>query len=68
MPKNRAGFIIGTYEGVQVDWTVIIIDSLSVTIASIKDDKKMWTVVVQWITLLAPPVEPIQPKKWGRPT
>ena len=24
MPKNKAGFIIATYEGVQVDWRVII--------------------------------------------
>ena len=45
MPRNRAGLIIATYEGVQVDWPVIIADGLSATIDSIKgkDGKKMWT-------------------------
>ena len=28
MPKNRAGFIITTYEGMKVDWLIIIADSL----------------------------------------
>ena len=65
MPKNRVGLIIATYEGVQVDWPVIIADSLSVAIDSVKDGKKMWTAVAQWLTLLALPVEPMQSKKRG---
>ena len=48
MPKNRANFIIPTYEGVQVDWSVIIADNLSAAIDSVKDGKKMWTAVAQW--------------------
>ena len=28
MPRNRAGLIIATYEGVQVDWPVMIADRL----------------------------------------
>ena len=68
MPRNRAGLIIATYEGVQVDWPVMIADGLSATIVSIKDGKKMWTTVAQWLTLLAPPVEPMKQRKRGRPT
>ena len=68
MPRNRAGLIIATYEGVQVDWPVMITDGLSAAIDSIKgkDGKKMWTEVAQWLTLLAPLVEPIKPRKQGR--
>ena len=46
----------------------MIADGLSVAIISIKDGKKMWTVVAQWLTLLAPPVEPMKQRKRGRPT
>ena len=53
MPRNIAGLIIATYKGVQVDWPVMIADVLSATIVSVKDGKKMWTVVAQWLTLLA---------------
>ena len=58
MPRNRVGLIIATYEGVQVDWPVIITDGLSVAIILVKDGKKIWTTVVQWLILLAPPVDP----------
>ena len=47
MPKNKDVFIIATYEGVQEDWLVIIVDYLSATIDSVKDGKKVWTTVVQ---------------------
>jgi hypothetical protein len=47
---------------------MIIAESLSAAIDSVKDGKKLWIAVAQWLTLLAPPVEPIQPKKRVRPT
>ena len=70
MPRKRVSIIIATYEGVQVDWPVMIADGLSTAIDSVKgkDGRKMWTAVAQWLTLLAPPVEPIKAKKWGRST
>ena len=68
MTKNKAGFIMATYEGVQVDWLVIIADDMSATIDLVKDGKKMWMALAQWLTLLPSLVEPIQPKKRGRPT
>ena len=65
MPRNRPSLIRATYEGEQVDWPVIIANRLSAAIDSIKgkDGRKMWTAVVQWLTLLAPQVEPIKAKK-----
>ena len=68
MPKNKAGFIVATYEGIRVDWPVITADSLRAAIQSIVDGKKVWTVVAQWLTLLAPPVLAIKDKKWARTT
>ena len=68
MPKNRCEFIIATYEGVQVDWPVIIADSLRATMQSVADGKKVWMAIAQWMTLLAPPVEPVKTKKWIRVT
>ena len=68
MPKNKAGFIIATYTGVQVDWSVIIADCLRTAIESVQNSKKLWTVVAQWLTLLAPPVEPVRTKKRVRVT
>ena len=65
MPKNKAGFIKATYEGVQENWPVIIAECLSAAIDSVKDGKKVWTVVAQWLTLLAPPMELVQTKKRG---
>ena len=47
MPKNKEGFIIATYEGVKVDWPVIIADCLQAAIKSVQDSKKVWTVVAQ---------------------
>ena len=47
MPKNRTGFIIATYEGLQVDWSVIMAAIAAVT------DGKVWPVVAQWLTILA---------------
>ena len=41
MPKNRAGFIIATFEFLKVDWQVIIADSLRAGIASVVDEKKV---------------------------
>ena len=43
MPKNKAGFIIATYEGVQVDWLVIIANCLRAAIDSVKGGRKVWT-------------------------
>ena len=42
MLKNRAGFIIATFEGLKVDWPVIVADSLRVGIVSIVDGKIAW--------------------------
>ena len=68
MSKNRANFMIAKYEGVKVDWLVIIADSLRTAIQSVVDDKKVWTVVAQWLTLLALSVPTIKAKKQGRST
>ena len=38
MPKNRAGIIIATFEGVKVDWLVIVAESIRMAI----DRKKVW--------------------------
>ena len=35
MPTNRVGLIIATYEGVQVDWPVLITDRLRAAIDSV---------------------------------
>ena len=45
MPKNRAGFIIATYEGVKIDWPVIVADPLRAAIQFVADGKNVWTVV-----------------------
>ena len=71
MPKNRAGMIIATYEGVKVDWPVLIADGLCMAIDMVrgkdgKEGRKLWHAVAQWITLLVPPVETVQPKKRPR--
>ena len=74
MPQNRAGLIIATYEGVKVDWPVLIADGLCTAIETVKgkdgkegkEGRKIWHVVTQWLTLLAPRVEPVQTKKWAR--
>ena len=70
MPQNRADLIIATYEGVKVDWPVVIADGLYVAIDSVrgKEGRKIWTAVAQWLTLLAPPIEPVKTTKRGRTT
>ena len=67
MPQNRAGLIIATYEGVKVDWPVLIADGLCATIEFVKgkEGRKIGTVVAQWLTLLAPPIEPVRTMKRG---
>ena len=65
MPKNKVGFIIATYEGVQVDWPAIIADCLKAAIDSVKGGKKVWTTVAQCLTLLTLPVELVHTKKQG---
>ena len=47
---------------------MIIVDGLSATIKSVKEGKKVWMAVAQWLTLLGPPVELVQTKKRGRTT
>ena len=37
MSKNRAGFIIATFEGLKVNWPVIVADSIKVEIQSVVD-------------------------------
>ena len=68
MPKNKVGFTIATYQGVRVDWPIIVADYLSVAIDSMKGGKKVWMAVAQWLTLLAPLVELVPTKKKGRTT
>ena len=70
MPQNRAGLVIATYEGVKVDWPVLIADGLCAAIESVrgKEGRKIWHAVAQWLTLLAPPVEPVKTTKRGRAT
>ena len=40
MPKNRAGFIIATFEGIKLDWPVIVADALRAGIQAVVDGKK----------------------------
>ena len=49
IPKNRADFIIVTFEGLWVDWPLIRAESLRTTIATIVDGKKGWARVSQWM-------------------
>ena len=63
MPKCRDGFVIAVFEGLQVDWSAIVVDSLRSAIASIVDRKKAWCGLAQWLTLLEPPIHAIKPKK-----
>ena len=60
--------IIATYEGVKVDWPVLIADGLCAAIESVtgKEGRKIGTAVAQWLTLLAPPIEPVRTMKRGR--
>ena len=66
MPKDRARFIIATFDGLRVDWPVIIADSLQIRIVSVVDGKKAWCGLAQWLTLLVPPTRAIKPKKRAR--
>ena len=70
MPQNQAGLVIATYEGVKVDWPILIADGLCAAIESVrgKEGRKIWTAVAQWLALLAPPVEPVKPTEGGRAT
>ena len=70
MPQNRVGLVIATYEGVKVDWPVLIAACLCAAIDSVrgKEGRKIWTAVSQWLTLMAPLVEPIKTTKRGRST
>ena len=70
MPRNKAGLIIATYEGVPVDWLVLITDGLCAAIDLVrgKEGRKIWTAVAQWLTLLAPPMETSKTTKRGRST
>ena len=61
--KNRIGFIIATYEGLRVDWAAITSNSLRAVIAGIVDGNKAWSRVAQYLTILAPPLLAIQPKR-----
>ena len=54
-------------EGLQVDWPMIIADSLESTIASLVDGKKAWCGLAQLLTLLVSLVCAIRPMKRGRP-
>ena len=65
--KNRIGFIIATYEGLRVDWAAITSNSLRAVIAGIVDGNKAWSRVAQYLTILAPPLLAIQPKRKRRP-
>ena len=71
MPQNQAGMIIATYEGIKVDWPVLIADGLCAAIDTVrgkdgKEGRKIWHAVTQWLTLLVPPVEAVQTKKRTR--
>ena len=40
MPKQRASFIIATYEGLKVDWVTIITNGLKSSIESLVEAEK----------------------------
>ena len=64
--KCRAGFVIATYEGLQVDWLHFITEGLKDAIRNLVDGKKSWAGIAQWLTVLVPPILPIKQKKRGR--
>ena len=49
-----------------MDWVAFITEGLKDAIGDLAGGKKPWTGVAQWLTLLAPPVLTIKPKKRGR--
>ena len=63
--KNRVSFIIATFEGLKMDWSVIMANSLRVGMASVMDGKKAWSGLAQWPMILLPPTHIIKQKKRG---
>ena len=64
-PKYRAGFVIGAYEGLSIDWLYFIIKGLKDAIGDLVGGKKPWSDIAEWLTVVVPPVLPIKPKKRG---
>ena len=54
MPKNKARFIIATYEGEKIDWGYITTATLQAHLVAIKGGKAMIPIIAQWLTLLCP--------------
>ena len=55
IPKYRASFVIAAYEGLKVDWTIIIADCLQSGIASLGEGNNALMGISQWLTLLVTP-------------
>ena len=55
IPNYRPGFVIAAYEGLKVDWTIIIADCLQSGIASLGEGNNALMGISQWLTLLVTP-------------
>ena len=53
-PKNRAGFIIATYEGLKIDWGYITRVVIREQFHEVKNGKPMKSIIAQWLTVLCP--------------
>ena len=49
MPKHRVDIIIATYEGLQVDWGIIVDEALKGGIMTLN---KIPTIMAQWLMIL----------------
>ena len=61
-PKNKAGFIIVTYEGDKEDWRFLTGDAMRAGILALQIGKKVLSVIVQYLSLLYPPCLALEKK------
>ena len=54
MPKQRARFIIATYEGETIDWGLIIGVALREQVHGVRQGKPMKPIFAQWLSILCP--------------
>ena len=54
MLKQRAGFIIATYEGSKVDWGYITGVALTEQLRGVQQKKPMKPIFAWWLTVLCP--------------
>ena len=55
MPKQKAGVMLPTYEGTDVDWGAIIGTALRDGLHAFQSGKKLRSIIQQYFTVLFPP-------------